>query len=638
MTATRPYYQRSAAQLGLVLSLVSVGANAGDSAPASYPEHVFFGDTHVHTALSADAYGMGTRLMPEQAYRFAKGEAVIASGGQTAQLRRPLDFLLVADHAENLGVIQAIHANDPALSDSDDKQSRATILNSTPALGDVLNAPTYEAYKAGSNALLSAKGAKEGEYDTPLAFHRSVWQSVVAMAERHNDPGTFTTFAGFEWSATDPGPIHRNVLFADGPELTGRILPFSAYDSPDVEDLWAYLEDYESKLQGGALAIPHNGNLSRGGTFALRTYQGDPLSEDYATRRARWEPLYEVTQIKGDGETHPRLSSADEFADFETWPPAPMSEQIEEHRKKDDAKAKLPAADREPGLQASYARSALKNGLNLQVELGANPFKFGMIGSTDSHNGLATADSDNFWGKMASNEPGPYRAIDQWYYTASGYAAVWAEENTRDSLFAAMRRKETYATTGPRMVVRFFGGWDYEATDAASVEFAAIGYAKGVPMGGDLIGGDLSRAESGKAPRFLIAAAKDPDGANLDRIQIIKGWRDGAGDLQEKVIDVALSDSRRPAADGSVDIVGSTVNVNDASYSNSIGAAELATVWTDPDFDADDPAFYYVRVLEIPTPRWTAYDAKTYSLKDLPEELPMVLQERAYTAPIWYTP
>ncbi|MGI9235438.1 MAG: DUF3604 domain-containing protein, partial [Woeseiaceae bacterium] len=436
----------------------------------------------------------------------------------------------------------------------------------------------------------------------------------VATAEKHYAPGTFTTFVGYEWSATDGAMIHRNVLFADGPEVTGKILPFSSRDSSDVEDLWVFLKTYEEEHGGNAISIPHNGNLSRGAMFKLRTYSDEPMTTAYANERARWEPIYEVTQIKGDGETHPQLSPGDEFADFETWPPRIF--------------------DRGPSDERSnYARSALKLGLQQEAELGSNPFKFGMIGSTDSHTALATADEDIFWGKMGLQEPSPYRAMEDWFYSASGYAAVWARENTRESIFAALKRRETYATTGPRMTIRFFGGWDYKAGDEKSKDIAGIGYKHGVPMGGD-----LTHAPNGLAPRFLVRAAKDPSGANLDRIQIVKGWRDSDGELQERVFNVAASDARKIGRDGDVLAVGSTVDIQGAAYSNSIGDAELAIVWTDPDFDASCAAFYYVRVLEIPTPRWTAYDAKAFALQELAEEVPMVVQERAYTSPIWYTP
>ena len=389
------------------------------------------------------------------------------------------------------------------------------------------------------------------------------------------------------------------------------------------------MSDYENKTRGEAIAIPHNGNVANGLMFPLSNIQGKPLSTSYAKTRSRWEPLYEVTQIKGDGEAHPALSPNDEFADYETWNSwdgwtmEGIKTQGWQERKKSE-----------------YARSALKLGLGQQVKLGVNPFKFGMIGSTDSHTSLATADENNYWGKLSLYEPSQYRATQPrtgivasgWEMASSGYAAVWAEENTREAIFSAMKRKEVYATTGPRMTVRFFGSFDYQSSDAFKPGLAKIGYSKGVPMGGD-----LTNAPMGKSPNFLIRAVKDPDGANLDRVQVIKGWLDKKGKLHEKIYNVALSDGRKEKH-GKVRPVGNTVNVQDASYTNSIGDPELAVVWKDPDFNQDELAFYYVRVLEIPTPRWTAYDAKYFGIKDIPEEVPMITQERAYTSPIWYTP
>ena len=574
--------------LVMLVSPVSVG-RADEAALPAYPTQVFWGDTHVHTSLSGDAFTLGTRLTPDDAYRFAKGEAIRSTGGREVRLRRPLDFILIADHAENLGVLASLAADDELVPETKTSQHWGSILADLPPLSEILNAATREEFRKKSGQRYAAKKAKTADYSIDEGFRQTVWQGIVEVAERHYDPGTFTTFTGYEWGARDGHMIHRNVLFADGPEVTNHILPFTGYESSDVEDLWAYLTTYEEEHQGHAIAIPHNGNMSAGSMFALRTFSGEPLSQTYANQRARWEPIYEVTQIKGDGETHLLLSPQDEFADFETWPP----------------KIYGSAAT---GEEFSYARSALKHGLQQEAELGANPFKFGMIGSTDSHTALATADEDQFLGKMGLNEPSPYRSIDQWFYSASGYAAVWAEENTRESLFAAMKRKETYASTGPRMVVRFFGGWDYEDGDAESEDLARIGYQNGVPMGGD-----LAHAPDDKAPRFIVSASKDPDGANLERLQIVKGWQDKKGELQEKVIDIALSDDQA-------------------------GAAKLATVWQDPDFDNNCPAFYYVRVIEIVTPRWTAYDAQYFELEDLPEEVPMTIQERAYTSPIWYTP
>jgi uncharacterized protein DUF3604 len=422
--------------------------------------------------------------------------------------------------------------------------------------------------------------------------------------------------------------LHRVVIFRDGSDKANQVLPFSALDSENPEDLWKVLDAYEQKTGGSVLAIPHNGNLSNGHMFARVDFFGNPLTRQYAETRARWEPLYEVTQIKGDGETHPVLSPNDEFAGYEIW---------------DKGNLNLSEKKTPEMLPHEYARSALKLGLKLEDQLGVNPYKFGMIGSTDSHTSLATAEEENFFGKHSGKEPQAERwskAVAEfggikvlgWEMTSSGYAAVWAMENTREALFDAMQRKEVYATTGPRMIVRFFGGWDFEARDAQTRLPARVGYDKGVPMGGD-----LGKAPAGKTPTFLVAALKDPIGANLDRIQVIKGWMDGKGELQEKVYDVVWSDGRKPSADGKLPPVGNTVDVPNATWTNTIGTPELITAWKDPDFDPSLKAFYYARVVEIPTPRWTAYDAKRYAIQ-MEMQVPMTTQERAYTSPIWYSP
>lgn len=653
----------------VALSMQALGATAGEpyspNVNRSYPHNVYWGDTHLHTYLSGDAYALGNLLTPDDAYRFAKGETIRATGGDDVRLQRPLDFLMVADHAENLGVLPRLVAGDPALLATEDGQRFAEMLANLPSLPDVLNAASLDEYNRGSLALAMAKGAWGGDYGIDEKFKRQVWYEVVDIAEKHNDPGTFTTFAGFEWSSNPP-MLHRNVLFAGGPEQTKQILPFSKFDSPDVEDLWSHLKKYQDRVGGKLITIPHNSNLSQGQMFSPLTYQGKPLTPAYARTRAVMEPITEVTQIKGDSETHPLVSPDDEFANYETWgkPPTKTTASKESSNPTDKKTAKFavekktaakatgkkstgkksagktksaagpkPVTDPMAWTAQSYARSALKLGLGHEAKLGVNPFKFGMIGSTDSHTGLATADEDNFWGKMGANEPGPYRSTALSIFTSSGYAAIWAQENTRASLFAALQRREVYASTGPRITLRFFGGWDYTAADATSPNLAAIGYRNGVPMGGD-----LALGVKGTAPDFLIRAVKDPDGANLDRLQVIKGWRDSRGKLMEKVYDVAWSGDRKIGKDGKLQAVGSSVDLTDASYSNSIGAAELSVTWTDPDFDAREAAFYYVRVIQIPTPRWTSYDAAYYGLKNLPEKIPRVTQERAYSSPIWYTP
>jgi len=602
------------------------------AANANYPREVYWGDTHLHTNLSVDAHGMGNKtLTPDDAYRFAKGEAVKGHNGQLVRLQRPLDFLVVADHAVNIGIMPRIRNSDPQVLKTEIGKQWHELMFKHPMLTE--EALTSEGPEVRAKMMKDMWYVNEGiasyfwgAWSTGYLGDRdilsSVWAEVCANAERHNDPGNFTAFIGYEWTPSSRHPkspnFHRNLIFEGGAKEALQVLPFSMQDSNNVEDLWAYMDGFEEKTGGRVLAIPHNGNLSAGRMFRPVDYDDKPITTDYAKTRARWEPLYEVTQYKGDAEAHPILSPDDEFADYETW-----------HRH--GFFGDLPPDFKEQ-KKYEYGRSALKEGLEQQVKLGVNPFKFGMIGSTDAHTSLSTATEDNFWGKTSLNEPSPHRAANSWQYAASGMAAVWAEENTRSSIFAAMKRKETYATTGPRMSVRFFGGWDFDSTDAHSKDFVDLGYRKGVPMGGD-----LTTAPRGKVPEFLIRAVKDPDGANLDRVQVIKGWRDKNGELHEKVYEAALSDGREINSKGKAPQVGSTVDVADASYTNSIGSPELATVWKDPEFDPAELAFYYARVIEIPTPRWTAYDAKFFGI-ELPKEAPTVTQERAYTSPIWYTP
>lgn len=576
----------------------------------TYPDTVYWGDTHVHTYLSGDAFGMGTRVTPEDAYRFAKGEEVVSTGGERVRLRRSLDFLMVADHAELIGILPRLVGGDERMLATEDGRTWARFFAQAPSVPDVLTAEDSDAFDVLARSLMAGKAAWNGDFATDDAVRREVWHAVIEAAERHNDPGSFTAFAGYEYSAS---MLHRNVLFVGNPEQTRQTLPFSSYDSDNPEDLWAHLAEYETRTGSGVIAIPHNSNLSRGGTFSDRTFGGAAITAAYAALRADREPVVEVTQFKGDSETHPLASPDDPFADFET-------------------RAGRRLVEDEAWVGGSYVRPALKRGLGFEAEVGVNPFKFGLIGSTDSHTGLATADDDNYWGMLAAYEPNPYRALSQPNHAASGYAAVWAEANTREALFAAMKRREVYATTGPRIALRFFGGWDYTDADAARPDLAAVGYRKGVPMGGD-----LTRPEAGQPPRFLIRAVKDPDGANLDRVQVVKGWRDREGTPHERIHDVAWS-GNRAVRDGELEDVESTVDIATADYLNSVGAAELAVTWTDPDFNADEVAFFYVRVLEIPTPRWTAYDAAFYGIEELADTVPVVTRERAYSSPIWYTP
>jgi hypothetical protein len=584
----------------------------------NYPTRALWGDTHLHTAVSVDA-GTMCRLGQEDAYRFARGEEITTTYGLRARLSRPLDFLVISDHAEMYGLMPQLLSGDPEVLSTEAGKKW---------YGELQSGNQDRVFATAMEIVASLSGDVP-----PIKSDRAVrgaWQAYTALADRYNDPGRFTALIGYEWTAIGGDNLHRNVIFRGDSRVANRTLPFSQFDSKNPEKLWAHLAAFEKESGAEVLAIPHNGNLSNGRMFTVETFDGQPLTKELAALRIRYEPLIEATQIKGDGEAHPLLSPNDEFADYEKWDRSNLN----------GTEAKKPEM-----LQWEYAREALKTGLKLEQKLGVNPYKFGMVGSTDAHTAMTAVEEDNFFGKHSGVEPGPHRwehvviqapdpkfTIMGWQQAAGGYAAVWATENTREAVFDAMKRKETYATTGSRMTVRFFGGWDFTADDAQTRQPAVAGYNKGVPMGGD-----LRKAPAGKKPTFLVAAMKDSFSGNLDRIQIVKGWLGKDGKAQEKVHDVVWSGNRKPGADGKLPPVGNTVNVAKATWANTIGAPELITVWTDPDFDASLPAFYYARVIEIPTPRWTAYEAMRYGIKMTPN-VPMTTQERAYTSPIWYTP
>ncbi len=619
----------SAVLLAIPVSLVALTTvEAQDVKPYSpavgrdFPTNVYFGDTHLHTSMSLDAYGDGnSKIGPDEAYRYAKGETLIDDSGMANRMSRPLDFLMVADHAEYMGVVLGLAEGNELLLENEEGARWAQMIAEGKLASHVFSEFIHDV--TGNEPRLAEP-----------AFEMSVWEHIIDAAEAHNEPGKFTAFIGYEFSPFPDGDnLHRVVILRDNKEKAIQVKPFSAFDSNDPEDLWKWLQAYEDNTGGRVLAIPHNGNISGGRMFALQGLSGNALTKEYAETRMRWEPLYEATQYKGDGETHPYLSPDDEFADFESW---------------DKANLAMLKPHKDEYFKHEYARSGLQLGLQQQGELGVNPFKFGMIGATDSHTGFAEAAEDNFLGKYGSASPDPdnkerwkkvwppvegtVAKMSGWESQSAGYAAVWATENTREALWDAMMRKEVYATTGTRMVVRLFGGFDFTEDEALRPDMAGVGYKKGVPMGGD-----LTNAPSGKSPTFLVAAMKDPDGANLDRIQIIKGWVDANGEVNEKIYDVSVSDGRK-IADGKVTAaVGSTVDIDTATYTNSIGDALLATWWRDPDFDPSMRSFYYARIIEIPTPRWTAYDQVRFGIKMSPE-VPLVLQERAYTSPIWYTP
>ena len=591
-----------------------------------FPTRPLFGDTHLHTSFSMDAGAFGSRLTPRDAYRFARGEQISSNSGQPVKLSRPLDFLVVADHSDGMGFFPLLFGGDPAIMADPQGRKWNEMIHSGKGADAAIDIIQNFGKGTISKAIFPLPG-------TPA--YRGAWQETIKSAEAYNEPGRFTAFIGFEWTSNTGGNnLHRNVIFRDNADKVGRVEPFTTIKplgSDNPVDLWQWMAAYEEKTGGQVLAIAHNGNLSNGRMFPTVEAFGRKLDRKYAETRAKWERLYEVTQTKGDGETHPYLSPNDEFANFERWDKGNLDGSV------------LKTKDM---LEFEYARAALKHGLRLEKELGTNPYKFGLIGSSDAHTGLAAMEEENFFGKTATQEPGPERmtkpffhdaktgmTIMDWEVSSSGYAAVWATENTRESIFDAMQRRETYATTGPRMVVRFFGGWEFDPKDAYNRLPAQIGYTKGVPMGGE-----LRDAPKGKAPTFLVAALKDPIGANLDRYQIVKGWLDKSGKLHERVYDIAWSGERRPdPKTGKLPEVGSTVDVANATWTNTIGAPELIAVWKDPEFDPAQPAFYYGRVIEIPTPRWTAYDARRLGVKPLPGTT-MTLQERAYTSPIWYAP
>jgi len=621
-----------------------------------HPNRLLWGDVHLHSNLSWDAYYSSNESAGvDDAYRYAKGLPVVHPYHRAkVQIDRPLDFLAVTDHAEFLGLPYRL------LSLSD------TRLSST-RLGEYLHSiyaeETGTGAKPGVEALISMILAFQTSMLPPpdsdeenaatrfpppppqvspdlidwllnnrdmwpefynFAVMKDSWQTIIESADNHNDPGTFTTLIGWEYSAqANGGNLHRVVLTPADQSIAGTFRPFSFLDSDNPEDLWDWLDATRSSTGADFTAIPHNSNLSMGGMFSRVTFDGRPIDKAYIEKRAKWETVAEVTQVKGTSETHPLLGN-DEFAGFEIF-----SHQLASF--KDDPKTAAVT-------EADFLRSALKTGIELDEKFDSNPFKLGMIGSTDSHTALSSTEENNFHGKYgegsipeeAGNPIADFNGYSTWDLSSSGLAAVWAKNNTREEVFAAFKRREVYGTSGPRIGLRFFGGYDFTASDSQATNLVATGYAKGVPMGGDLYAAT-------KAPRFLIHAVKDPAGANLDRVQIIKGWLDQDGKTHEKVIDVVWSGERSPDENGKLPAVGDTVNRDTADYSNGIGSAELTAVWKDPEFNPDQSAFYYLRVLEIPTPRHSLFDAvalKVAPSKDHPE----VIQERAWSSPIWYNP
>ena len=607
-----------------------------------YPRKLLWGDTHLHSNQSADAYTIGnSNLTPSDAFRFARGEEVISEKGVRAKLRVPLDFLMVSDHATFLGMFKRIENRDlEILKTPLGKRWRKYMDQNDPNL--------FTEFVDGLDGRLEDTFSKED--------YIPIWKEITENVDKFNQPGVFTALIGYEWTPAPTGDnLHRVVVFKDDAKLAQKIIPFSAIDSRKPEDLWNFLKEYNSSTGGEAISISHNSNISGGRMFPSENSYGEPIDSAYANMRNRWEPLVEATQVKGDSETHPALSPDDQFADYETWEgnigrsqtkrliristtgdcKDPLNYKCYKYKEKEKHRYK-----------GSYVRSGLRRGLEIEKKIGVNPYKFGLIGSTDNHTALAASEEDNFFGKFLDSEPGPGRVDScmagcgrpvniadgedipsgdlwkNWQITASGYAGVWARDNTREEIFNAFKRKETYATTGPRIAVRFFGGWKFSETDSFDPNFVDLGYNKGVPMGSD-----LPLRGRNKSPNFIIMAAKDPNGANLERVQVVKGWTNKDGSSSEKVYDVDLSS----------DAGSNTVDVETATYKNSIGEAQFVSFWSDPDFNPKEQSFYYVRVIEIPTPRWTTYDSVIFGNK-LPEFIPSSQQERAYTSPIWYSP
>jgi hypothetical protein len=609
-----------------VLVLLGTTALATAASAQGTPDRkAFFGETHVHTSWSFDAYIFGNHLTgPDDAYKYAKGQTIKHPMGYDIKITTPLDWMGVTDHSEYVGTVRL--ANEPGSAISKLPIAKELIVH-TPA--DI-----QRIYLLLGTTMIEQKPIKE--LVSPEVAG-SVWKQNNDFADKANEPGKFTAFCSYEWTSTpDNRNMHRNVFFKDCAKVP--VQPFSSLDSVDPIDLWNWM-DGQRKSGNDLLAISHNANLSDGHMFPIDVDEkGRPIDAAWAESRMRNERLTEIKQIKGQSETHPLLSPNDEFANYELL----------------NYLLGFPQG-RTPAIPGSFVRQALKDGIAMQATRGYNPYKTGVVGGSDSHNTGVPYRQDNFFGGHALNDGNikermsghVFAGLDTRLENPAGLTGVWAEENTRASLFEAMQRKETFATSGPRIQLRFFGGWDYDKDEklAQRREFwkivpdwikdrawTRVAYDQGVPMGSDL----KPLPKGKKAPSFAVWAVKDPTSGNLDRIQIVKGWTK-SGQSFEKVFDVAWADDRKPDIAGKIPAIGSTVDVANASYSNSIGAVELKSVWTDPEFDPSQDAFYYARVLEIPTPRWTTIQAKELGI-DPPDIVPATVQERAWSSPIWYTP
>ena len=572
----------------------------------------YFGQTHLHTGWSFDEAIYNVTLGPDNTYRHARGEKVKHPSGYDVQLKLPLDFTVVSDHAEYLGVLVRMY-------DKNDPLSKHPIAEKVVGSGNDIKKSTAAFYGLVKQTIQPDGTTKPDETLNTDELKRTIWDEYIAITDEYYEPGKFTTLVGYEWSSQpNMSNLHRNIIFRSSKELP---VPFSYFDSGRPEDLWAWMDKQRSDGHT-LLAIPHNGNLSNGVMFAMEDSDGKPITKEYAQTRMRNERLTEIVQTKGQSETHPQVAPDDEFAGFEIWT-KPVA---------GPGTVKIKATN--------YVRNAFKNGMLLEQSIGINPFKYGVVGGGDIHTSIVSHEEYQHTGehnlksgtpreRLLEQLPNEPSKIEQ---GTAGLSNVWAEENTRESIYDAMDRGETWATSGPRITVRVFAGFGFNADNMQRADWVEKGYSEGVPMGGELSG-----AAQGQTPSLMIWALKGPNSGNLDRVQVIKGWIDDKGEAHDKIYNVAWSGDRQTNAKGKLAAVGNTVDISNASYTNSIGSAELKTVWTDPEFNPEFATFYYLRVLEIPTPRWSTYDAKALGIEP-PEGFPATIQERAWTSPIWYKP